>query len=40
MIYDAPISTEYWDDDGMSGYYAMFERIEREGMVLDKDPEK
>ena len=36
MSYDAPISTEYWDDDGTSQYKGMFERIEREGMVLEK----
>jgi L-alanine-DL-glutamate epimerase-like enolase superfamily enzyme len=33
--YDAPIETEYWDDDGSTEYRAMFSRLEREGMVLD-----
>ena len=36
MSYDAPISTEYWDDDGTPEYREMFERIEREGMVLER----
>ena len=36
LRYDAPISTEYWDDDGSSEYRKMFERIEREGVVLEK----
>jgi hypothetical protein len=36
MSYDSPISTEYWDDDGSPEYRAMFERIEREGIVLEK----
>jgi len=36
MSYDAPISTEYWDDDGTTEYKEMFARIEQEGMVLEK----
>ncbi|MCZ6679218.1 MAG: mandelate racemase/muconate lactonizing enzyme family protein [Candidatus Poribacteria bacterium] len=36
MSYNAPISTEYWDDDGTPAYKTMFERIEREGMVLER----
>ncbi len=36
MSYDAPISTEYWDDDGSPEYLAMFERIEQEGIVLER----
>ena len=36
MSYDAPIDTDYWDDDGSPEYRAMFERIEREGMVLER----
>ncbi len=36
MSYDAPISTEYWDDDGTNAYREMFARIEREGIVLEK----
>jgi hypothetical protein len=36
MSYDSPIATEYWDDDGSPEYRAMFERIEREGMVLER----
>ena len=36
MSYDAPITTEYWDDDGTDAYREMFARIEREGVVLEK----
>ena len=36
MSYDAPIETEYWDDDGTPAYKAMLQRIEREGMVLER----
>ena len=36
MSYDSPISTEYWDDDGTPEYRALFERLERELMVLEK----
>ena len=36
MSYDAPIETDYWDDDGLPEYREMFERIEREGMVLER----
>jgi len=34
--YDMPITTEYWDNDGSREYGKMFERIEREGVVLLK----
>jgi hypothetical protein len=37
MSYDAPISTEYWDDDGTPEYREMFARIEREGVVLERN---
>ena len=36
MSYVSPIATDYWDDDGSPEYSAMFERIEREGMVLER----
>jgi L-alanine-DL-glutamate epimerase-like enolase superfamily enzyme len=36
MSYCSPISTRYWDDDGSLAYKKMFERIEREGMVLER----
>ena len=36
MSYVAPIETEYWDNDGSAEYRALFERIEREGMVLER----
>ena len=36
MSYDAPITTEYWDDDGTAAYREMFARIEREDMVLER----
>ena len=35
MRYTSPISTTYWDDDGTSEYRTTFERIEREGVVLE-----
>ena len=35
--YDAPLTTEYWDDDGSAEYHTMFTRIEREGVVLTDD---
>jgi hypothetical protein len=34
MSYDAPLATEYWDNDGSSQWREMFARIEREGVVL------
>lgn len=36
MSYASPISTEYWDDDGTPEYKQMAARIEREGMVLER----
>lgn len=36
MSYASPISTEYWDDDGTPAYKQMAARIEREGMVLER----
>ena len=36
MSFASPISTEYWDDDGTPVYRQMFERIQREGVVLEK----
>ena len=36
MSYAAPIETEYWDDDGTEESRAMFSRIEREGIVLER----
>ena len=36
MSYVAPIETEYWDNDGSAEYRAIFERIEREGIVLER----
>jgi L-alanine-DL-glutamate epimerase-like enolase superfamily enzyme len=36
MSYVSPIETEYWDDDGSAEYRVMFERIERDGMVLER----
>jgi hypothetical protein len=34
--YDAPLSTEWWDDDGTKAYREMFARIEKRGVVLEK----
>ena len=36
MSYDAPIETEYWDDDGSPEFTAMYERLELDGMVLER----
>jgi L-alanine-DL-glutamate epimerase-like enolase superfamily enzyme len=36
MSYVSPISTEYWDDDGSLEFREMFERVEREGVVLER----
>ena len=35
MSYAAPISTEYWDDDGTPEFAEMLARLEREGTVLE-----
>jgi hypothetical protein len=35
MSYNAPISTEYWDDDGSTEYREMVARLEQEGVVLE-----
>lgn len=35
MSYDAPITTEYWDDDGSPQFNAMRERLGREYMVME-----
>ena len=34
MSYCAPLSTDYWDDDGTEEYRTMFAKIEKEGIVL------
>ena len=36
MSFVSPISTEYWDDDGSLAFKEMIERIEREGVVLER----
>lgn len=36
LSYDAPLKTTYWDPDGTSAFKRMFERIEREGTVLER----
>lgn len=36
VSYKAPIKTEWWDDDGSDAYRQMFQRIEREGVVLER----
>ncbi len=35
MSYAAPLSTEYWDDDGGAQFKAMAERLEREDTVIE-----
>ena len=36
LSYQSPITTEYWDEDGSSQYRAIRERLDREGVVLEK----
>ena len=36
LNYDAPLKTEYWDPDGSTAFKQMFERIEKEGTVLER----
>ena len=37
MSYNSPLQTDWWDNDGTPEYRALFERIEREGIVLIKE---
>ena len=37
LSFDSPVSTEYWDDDGSPEYKAMFQRLEKEEMVLERE---
>jgi L-alanine-DL-glutamate epimerase-like enolase superfamily enzyme len=36
LNYDAPLATEYWDSDGTPAFEKMFQRLEKEGMVLEQ----
>jgi len=36
LNYDAPLTTEYWDPDGTPAFRDMFQRLEKEGMVLER----
>ena len=36
LSYDAPVTTEYWDPDGTTAFQAMMDRLEKEGMVLER----
>ncbi len=36
MSFAAPLSTEYWDDDGTAEFNTMLERLRIEGVVLEK----
>ena len=36
MSFAAPIATQYWDDDGTAEFAAMYERVEREGAILER----
>ena len=40
LSYDAPLSTEWWDDDGSQTYREMFARIQKRGVVLEKPGSK
>lgn len=37
LSFDAPVASEYWDDDGSPEFKAMFKRLEVEEMVLRKE---
>ena len=36
MSFASPVQTQYWDDDHSAAYREMFQRIEREGVVLER----
>jgi hypothetical protein len=36
MSYQSPISTTWWDDDGTPEYRAVFQRIEQDGIILER----
>ncbi len=36
VSFDAPVTTDYWDDDGSAAFKAMFERLEREKAVIER----
>ncbi|MFP6762085.1 MAG: mandelate racemase/muconate lactonizing enzyme family protein, partial [Planctomycetaceae bacterium] len=36
MSYQSPISTTWWDDDGTPEYRAAFQRIEQDGIILER----
>ena len=36
LNYDAPLTTEYWDPDGTPAFRDMFQRLAKEGMVLER----
>ncbi|MCH2210850.1 MAG: hypothetical protein MK110_06080 [Fuerstiella sp.] len=36
LSYDAPLATDYWDPDGTPAFREMFQRLEKEGMVLER----
>lgn len=36
LSYDAPLNTEYWDPDGTPEFRTMMQRLEKEGMVLER----
>ena len=37
MSFDAPVASEYWDDDGSEEYRTMFRRLQAEEMVLQRE---
>ena len=36
LSYSAPLSTKWWDNDGSNEYSTMFQRLERDGVVLEQ----
>jgi len=37
MAFDAPLSTDYWDNDGSPEFQSMMKRLESEAMVLQNE---
>ena len=35
LSHDAPITTDYWDDDGTTEFRQMLERVEQERVVIE-----
>ena len=36
LSYDSPLRTEYWDEDGTTAFRDIMQRLEKEGMILER----